>query len=87
MMKMRVVILLTLIFAIAIEGTSQEHQERRKFGGSIKGNIIDTELKVPIEYVNFVLYDKATNDQITGTVTDKEGNFQLTGIKPGVYTM
>lgn len=87
MMKTRVVILLTLIFAIAIEGNSQEHQGRRKFGGSIKGKIIDTQLKVPIEYVNIVLYDKATNDQITGTVTDKNGNFQLKGLKPGVYTM
>jgi len=86
-MKTRVVLLLTLIFAIAIEVDSQEYQGRRGFGGFVKGKIIDTQLKVPLEYVNIVLHDKATNDQITGTITDKEGNFLMKGIRPGTYTI
>ncbi len=79
--------LLTLMLSLAIEGYSQKHQGRRVPGGLIKGNVIDAELKLPLEYVNIVLYDKATKDQITGTVTDKNGDFRLTGLKPGVYIM
>ncbi|MCK4233583.1 TonB-dependent receptor [candidate division WOR-3 bacterium] len=76
-----------MMFVIAIEGYPAENHGRRAPGGLIGGVVIDAKLEFPLEYVNIVLYDKATKDQITGVVTDKNGNFRLKGIKPGVYTM
>jgi len=47
--------------------------------------VIDSELQSPLEYANIVLCDKNSKAQITGTITDKYGHFQLTGVNPGIY--
>ena len=49
--------------------------------------MIDSEHQFPLGYANIILYDKSSKAQITGTITDKDGYFQLTGIRPGIYTL
>ncbi len=56
-------------------------------GATIRGRVIDKELQIPIEYVNIILYAKANNKQLTGTITDKNGYFVLRNISPGTYTI
>jgi outer membrane receptor protein involved in Fe transport len=52
---------------------------------TISGMIKDKTTKSALLYVNVVL--KSANDStfVTGTVTDEEGRFTLTGVKPGNY--
>lgn len=68
-------------------------QERRRgfpegtMGGIIKGHVIDETLQVPIEYANVLIYSQRDSAQVTGTITDMEGNFTLAGIRPGNFYM
>ncbi len=55
--------------------------------GSIKGFVIDSKHDRPVEYANVVLYSKRTQEQITGTITDSEGLFILTDLRPGLYIL
>ena len=55
--------------------------------GTIVGKIYDADLNVPIEYANIVLRSQRDSAQVTGTVTDKSGNFTLTGLRPGRYSV
>lgn len=76
-------VLMAILLAVGVYG---QPFERRDFGGGvIRGRVIDGALETPIEYVNIVLYAKANNKQLTGTITNKDGNFVLKGIGPGTY--
>ena len=56
-----------------------------EFNGRISGNVFDAEYREPISYANIVLYKNEDNSQVTGTITDPNGYFQLTNIQPGIY--
>ena len=86
-MRRWIALLVLAMMLVAVKGYSQRFEKRDFTGGVIKGRVIDAELKVPIEYVNIVLFVKANNKQLTGTITDKDGNFLMKGIKPGTYTI
>ncbi|MBA7531618.1 hypothetical protein ES705_23833 [subsurface metagenome] len=55
--------------------------------GKLSGNVYDADFNEPIEYANIVLYRKTDSVQVTGTITDYNGYFQLNGIRPGMYYM
>jgi outer membrane receptor protein involved in Fe transport len=74
-MFLLVIILPALLFA----------QGRR--GGVISGKVIDADEDVPIEYANIILLKNSDSSQVTGTVSDKKGIFQLNRIPPGEYHM
>ena len=54
-------------------------------GGSVSGKVIDAATKEPIEYTNIVLLNVKDTSVVTGTITNKEGVFNITGIRPGNY--
>lgn len=56
-----------------------------KFNGRVSGNVYDAEFREPIGYANIVLYKEDDNLQISGTITDPDGFFELTHIQPGTY--
>jgi len=55
--------------------------------GSISGFVIESQKQKPVEYANVVLYESDQLEQVTGTVTDADGYFQLTGLHPGSYIL
>lgn len=55
--------------------------------GWIKGFVFDSKNNKPVEYANVVLYSKRTQEQVTGTITDVEGFFHLTDLRPGMYIL
>jgi len=85
-MKKHFFVIVSFLLVFPSYGMAQEQQEQ-KSGGIISGNIVSSDLKKPMEYVNIVLYDKENGKQVTGTITNKEGNFVLKGIKPAIYTL
>ena len=54
-------------------------------GGAITGRIFDETTKKPVEFANIILFNKQSNSQVGGIVTNKEGSFTLAGIKTGKY--
>lgn len=52
---------------------------------SITGNVIDASSLAPMEFANIVLFSSTDSSQVNGTVTNSNGVFSLTGIKPGKY--
>lgn len=52
---------------------------------AVTGKVIDGSTKQPIGYATFVLYTQADGTQVTGTITDENGEFILQSITPGLY--
>jgi outer membrane receptor protein involved in Fe transport len=75
--------LITVMFCIASMAFAQRPSQ--DFNGKVSGNVFDADYREPIEYANIVLYKQADSMQITGTITDDRGAFQLTRIQPGLY--
>lgn len=53
--------------------------------GVVSGKVIDSVRQHPIEYANIVIYNARDSAQVTGTVTNDKGSFQITRIRPGSY--
>ncbi len=81
------IVLFGLIFAVTISGYSDDNQKGTIPSRAIIGRVLDSELEVPLEYANVVLYEKDSKSQITGTITNQNGSFRMTGVKSGVYTL
>ncbi len=73
------------ILLLFTTGTLFSQRPQGTFDGLIRGRVLDADLNEPIEYANIVLYLQRDSTQVTGTITNREGNFQLTGIRPGSY--
>lgn len=55
--------------------------------GKITGTVLDTSSNVPVEFATVVLKDAKTGKEVNGTLTDADGNFKLTEIPIGTYTL
>ena len=54
-------------------------------GGKVTGKVFDYDSKHSIEYANIVLLSPIDSSLINGTITDENGLFEITGIKPDNY--
>ena len=79
----KVTVLFIFLTASTYLDFAQQRQERK--GGTISGKVSDLNEKAPIEYANIILLSQKDSTQVTGTVTNKEGKFSLTGIVHGNY--
>jgi outer membrane receptor protein involved in Fe transport len=52
---------------------------------SIKGRIMDGSANEPIEYASVAIYKVADSTLVAGTVTDPEGDFEISDLIPGSY--
>ncbi len=57
------------------------------FSGTIEGVVMDSTSQQLMEYVNVVLYTAEDSSQVTGTITNARGHFQLNGLNPGSYLL
>lgn len=56
-----------------------------KSGSTITGSVLDRTTGKPIQFANVILFAKADSAQVTGSATDREGKFTLTGMSAGNY--
>lgn len=79
---MKKLLLFVLIFSIV---SYIYAQPQRGNGGTISGKVFEKNSNVPIEYANIVLYQSSDSAQATGTISNKEGRFEITQLRPGNY--
>ncbi len=77
-------IFLVLLILTIWSNVSAQYRPKM-YDGIIRGHVFDSELETPIEYANIVLYRERDSLQVTGTVTNPDGDFQLTNIRPDAY--
>ncbi len=58
---------------------------QRNLNNSITGKVFDQSEKVPLEYSNIILFKQSDSSQVNGTVTDANGLFKITSIRPDNY--
>ncbi len=76
-------ILVVLNYNIAnAEGNPDSDDDRK---GKIRGVILDKATSQPMEFANVAIYNEADSSLITGTITDEQGKFEITGVIYGDY--
>jgi len=78
-------IVFSLLILITCSAYSQGRGDRRGTGGTIRGEVHDESTNAPIEYANVIVFSLKDNTQITGSISDANGKFAITGIRPGDY--
>ncbi len=73
-----------ILVAVLINSTMAQDNTAR-LNGTISGHVLDAEFQEPLEYTNIVLYTHKDSTQVTGTITDKNGRFELKNIEAGAY--
>ncbi len=58
---------------------------QRTLTNSITGKVLDKSAKVPLEYSNIILFRVSDSTQVNGTITNKEGVFNISPIRPDNY--
>ncbi len=76
-----------LMFTYTGLNLAQQSFDGADKGTLIKGKVYDSVHKVPLEYANIVIFSVKDSSQLTGTVTDKSGQFILKNIPFGEYYM
>ena len=87
---MRKVIIVVLIFITSILMPAQEIRGKNKNSdnnslGIIKGRIIDSSTKKPVNYANVALYLSKDSSVVNGAVSGSKGDFLIKDVKPGRY--
>ncbi|UBZ13679.1 TonB-dependent receptor [Flagellimonas marinaquae] len=78
----RIFIPLLLILLTTFQGLAQQNQKPI----TISGKVTDSESGQPLEYATFVLQKTDSPDQVTGGITDLDGNFEIE-TAPGTYNI
>ncbi len=81
---MKLGLFIIFLFSFSFVTTAQI-RDGKKNEGSITGKILDFNAKTPVEYANIILFNEKDSIQVTGTVSNKNGIFLLTGVKEGNY--
>lgn len=55
--------------------------------GSVKGKILDRQKSEPLGFVNIKVTEQGSDKFVGGGITDAGGNFNVTGLKDGKYTL
>ncbi len=85
--NMKYILSLLLIVSPFIFSDLLAQQDQPPRGGTISGTVLDSEFQIPLEYTNIVLYNHRDSTMVTGTVSNKDGYFELNNLRPGVYDL
>lgn len=84
-MKFFWTLFLSLHICLYVNSTAQISEQ--KMGGSISGKVTDEQSGHAVEYANLILFSSSDSSQVNGTVSDAEGKFRISGVRPGKYYM
>ena len=73
---------------IAISGLQLKAEpggEAAPKGGVIKGHVYDAKTTLPVEYATIAVFQHNQSTPVTGTITENNGRFRITGLTEGVF--
>jgi len=79
-------ILLSLLTAILVFSAFATENEGEMKKGGIKGFVIDSDTKAPLEYATIAVKNKLTN-KLDGTISDQSGFFRIADLDFGKYSI
>jgi ferric enterobactin receptor len=81
-MRFFLIILFSLCFSLVLE--AQPYNDPK---GHISGKVIDAVTKQPVDYATISVFQGTNASPINGVVTDPKGNFAITNLNPGEYSI
>ncbi|MDB5144079.1 MAG: Ferric enterobactin receptor precursor [Mucilaginibacter sp.] len=81
-MKYFFILFLFLCFSLVLK--AQPYNSPK---GHISGRVIDSVTKQPVDYATISIFKDGNTSPINGVVTDPKGNFVITSLNPGVYSV
>jgi len=87
---MKRTVLLFILFLYAASNLSAQRGNRKARtlrGNKIIGKVVNSSNSKPIEYANLILLMANDSTQITGTITNDEGEFLIDGIRTNKYLL
>jgi len=72
-----------LVLLGTVSGSAQV--DRGGFAGAVSGLVKDASTQKPVEYANVILLSGRDSTQVTGTITDMSGAFDIRPVRPGRY--
>ncbi len=82
---MKNIILMLLFLTTIAFGQSQKSSNLTSSSGKIYGYLFDELTNKPIEYGNIAVFSAKDSSLITGSISSKNGYFEIDNIKPGQY--
>lgn len=84
-LKLLFTLVLFIFFSTHILAQKGSGNSQMRNGLGVSGIVTDTNSEQPIEYANIVILKSEDSTQVNGGVTNSEGEFKITGIRPGNY--
>lgn len=85
-MKLNIIITIIICVLSHINIVAQrERTESPSNGGMITGKVVDASNQTPIEYANIAIYSSKDSILISGGITDEQGRFRVSELKPDLY--
>jgi len=85
--KMIKYIITSLLVLLIINESNAQKTNQNKGTGQIKGVVIESDNKSPLEYVSIILFKKDNSKALNGTSTNKQGQFVINDLDTGVYQL
>ncbi|MCG8697750.1 MAG: TonB-dependent receptor [Bacteroidales bacterium] len=80
--------ILTILIVIGFgTGNLMAQPPGKKVGLKVSGRVLNSYDNLPMEYVSVVLTKSSDSNIVTGTITKKDGTFEITQFKPGIYNL
>lgn len=83
---MKKLITLCALFLLIIQGAHANNVDAAFKDGTITGKVMDATLNEPLPYVNVIVKNEK-NETVTGGITLDNGNFKITKVPEGTYTV
>lgn len=76
---MKYLLIIALSFVTFLEVNAQTY--------TVKGKVLEFGKEDPIPYANILLMTVSDSSQVSGTISELDGEFELTGIREGQYLL
>ncbi len=85
--ELRVIKSILTFFALFTLSAINAQETTNNANAKITGKVVDSISRLPVEYAAITLYVSGSKKTVNGTTTDKTGNFTITNIDAGTYTL
>ena len=78
---------LTIVITLILIASYGQEKNNEKVQGKITGKVLDSSSGLPLDYSTITLFAAGKNKPLNGTTSDSAGNFILTNIPSGSFSI